>query len=61
VAQRSVDSNGFASKYKSGNSTTGAVGLTAGVSYYINVRNYYSTGQPSCSTGDCRMRGGLPN
>ena len=59
VVQRSVDAIGFAFKYRAGNSSTSAVGLVAGQSYYINVRNYYSTGQPSC-TGDCRMRGGLP-
>ena len=59
VAQRQVDVIGFYFKYKAGGNSTSAVGLTPGTSYYINIRNFDSGGQPTC-TGDCRMRGGIP-
>lgn len=60
VAQRQVDVIGFYFKYKAGNTTTSAIGLVPGQSYYINIRNYNSAGQPTCTVGDCRMRGGIP-
>ena len=60
IPARSVDTIDFQFKYKSGSSTTSAVGLTPGTAYYINVRNYYSNGVLACTSGSCNMRGGLP-
>jgi len=46
--------------YKLGASAGFTGGLTAGTSYYINIRNKDSAGGATCSISDCRMRGGLP-
>jgi hypothetical protein len=47
-------------QYSIGPATGTSAGLVAGGVYYINIRNNYSDGSPSCGIGDCSMRGGLP-
>lgn len=62
IPARSPDNaTGFAMKYKAGGANLGAVDFVPGATYYLNVKNYYSDGSPSCPNGvNCRMRGGLP-
>ncbi|HEY8242755.1 MAG TPA: hypothetical protein VII68_04790 [Casimicrobiaceae bacterium] len=51
---------GFNFQYKLGSASAFTYGLTAGTSYYINIRNKNSAGVDTCTISDCRMRGGLP-
>ena len=50
----------FSFDYKAGSPSGFTYGVTAGQSYYINIRNKTSTGLDTCTISDCRMRGGLP-
>jgi hypothetical protein len=50
---KSLDQNRFSFVYKIGSAGTTSAGLTAGGSYYINVRNKNSAGQDTCGYGDC--------
>ena len=59
-AFRILDAISPSFKYKLNSPSTTAAGLTPGTSYYINIRNYWSSGALSCTSGSCNMRGGLP-
>jgi hypothetical protein len=52
--------NGPSFKYRLGSAGGFAAGVTAGTSYYINIRNRDAAGNLTCTISDCRMRGGLP-
>lgn len=57
VGQNSI---GFSFRYRRGTPTSTAVGMDPGKTYYLNVKNSYSGGAPSCTIANCRMIGGLP-
>lgn len=50
----------FSFDYRLGTPSGFTYGVTAGQSYYINIRNKNSAGVDTCTISDCRMRGGLP-
>ncbi|MEO8485283.1 MAG: hypothetical protein ABI585_03000 [Betaproteobacteria bacterium] len=56
-----VFGNQVSFKYKPPGSSGTAYTLTPGSVYYINIRNAYTSGGNSCTSGSCGMRGGLPN
>lgn len=59
AAMVSKDQIRFSFVYRNGAAGTSSVGLTPGKVYFINVRNTFGDGTPSCS-GKCDMSGGLP-
>jgi len=50
----------FSFAYKSAPSTASSAALVAGQTYYINAKNEYADGTPSCATS-CNMSGSIPN
>ena len=58
---RGFAGTGFSIRYKSGSPSTSYPSVVPGQSYYINIRNVYSSGAPSCGSGSCRMRGAVPD
>jgi len=57
----SKDTIRFSFIYRIGTPTSSAAGLTPGQTYWINVKNTYGDGvSPTCS-GDCSMKGSVPD
>ena len=59
-ALRAVDVIRFSFTYTVGAPATLSGNLTPGETYYLNVRNRWSDGTPSCATQACTMRGSFP-
>ena len=60
VARSAANTTRFSFQYTTGPAAQFTIHLDPGKTYYLNVRNQFSDGTPSCPVPSCAMRGGFP-